>query len=115
MTRDAWFISAGAMSVPKVDAISVDEITLADEFQDQFDSISSTRSLLRPLEVHSRDEQGIGMAMMESLNAQKVGYALQRQFGFKADTIATSVATLPEFMTVSAPNRPTASSTAIVS
>jgi tetratricopeptide (TPR) repeat protein len=85
-------INSGSVAVevaiaPKVDAISIDEITLADEFQDQFDAISSTRSLLRPLEVRARDEQGIGMAMMEALNAQKVGYALQRQFGFKADTI----------------------------
>src|SRR5712691_10293066 len=76
-------INSGSVAIevaiaPKVDAISIDETTLADEFQDQFDAISSTRSLLRPLEVRSRDEQGIGMAMMEALNARMVGYALQR-------------------------------------
>jgi tetratricopeptide (TPR) repeat protein len=85
-------INSGSVSIevaiaPKVDAISVDETTLADEFQDQFDAISSTRSLVRPMEIRSRDEQGIGMALAEAFNAQKVGYALQRQFGFKPDTI----------------------------
>jgi tetratricopeptide (TPR) repeat protein len=85
-------INSGSVSIevaiaPKVDTISVDEPTLAAEFQDQFDAISSTQSLVRPMEIRSRDEQGIGMALAESLNAQKVGYALQRQFGFKPDTI----------------------------
>jgi len=85
-------INSGSVAIevaiaPKVDAISVDETTLAIEFQDQFDAISATPSLVRPLEIRSRDEQGIGMALAEALNAQKVGYALQRQFGFKPDNI----------------------------
>src|SRR5712691_8649493 len=85
-------INSGSVAIevaiaPKIDAISVDETTLAVEFQDQFDAISSTLSLVRPLEIRSRDEQGIGMALAESLNAQKIAYALQRQFGFKPDTI----------------------------
>ncbi len=72
---------------PKVDNISVDETTLADEFKDQFDAISSTLSLVHPPEIRSRDQQGLGMALAEAVNAQKIGFALQHQFGFKPDNI----------------------------
>lgn len=85
-------VNSGSVSIevaiaPKVDTVSVDETTLAVEFQDQFDAITSTQSLVRPMEIHSREEQGVGMALAEALNAQKVGYALQRQFGFNPDSI----------------------------
>jgi tetratricopeptide (TPR) repeat protein len=72
---------------PKVETVSVDEATLADEFKDQFDAISSTLSLVHPPEIRSRDQQGIGMALAEAVNAQKVGFALQHQFGYKPDNI----------------------------
>ena len=85
-------INSGSVAIevaiaPKVDTISVDETTLAVEFKDQFDAISSTLSLVHPPEIRSRDEQGLGMALAEAVNAQKIGYALQRQFGFKPDNI----------------------------
>ncbi len=85
-------INSGSVSIevsiaPKIETISVDENTLAAEFQDQFDAISSTLSLVRPPEIRSRDEQGLGMALAEAVNAQKIAFALQRQFGFKPDNI----------------------------
>jgi tetratricopeptide (TPR) repeat protein len=83
---------AGTVSVevaiaPNIEGISIDERTLAAEFEDKFDAISGTSSVVRPLDIRARDEQGIGLALAEAVNAQNVAYALQRQLGYKADTV----------------------------
>jgi len=83
---------AGTVSVevaiaPNIEGISIDERTLTAEFEDKFDAISGTSSVVRPLDIRARDEQGIGLALAEAVNAQNVAYALQRQLGYKADTV----------------------------
>jgi tetratricopeptide (TPR) repeat protein len=72
---------------PKIEGVSVDEATLAAEFEDQFDAITTTSSVVRPLEIRSREDQGVGLALAEAFNAQNVAHALQRQLGLNADNI----------------------------
>lgn len=76
-----------ATIAPKLENLAVDERTLADEFQDQFDAITGTASVVRPPEIRARDDEGIGLALAQSVGAEKVAYALQRQLGYKPDTI----------------------------
>ena len=83
---------AGTVSVevsiaPKIEGASIDERTLAAEFEDQFDAITATSSVVRPLEIRSREQQGVGLAIAEAFSAQNVAYALQRQLGFASDSI----------------------------
>jgi hypothetical protein len=85
-------MSAGSVEVevaiaPKIEAISVDEQTLASRFKDQLDEITSTASVVRPPEIRSRHEQGLGMALAEAVHAQNVAFALQRQFGYNPDSV----------------------------
>ena len=83
---------AGTVSIevaiaPKIEGVSIDERTLAAEFEDQFDAITATSSVVRPLEIRSREAQGVGLALAEAVNAQNVAYAVQRQLGFTSDSI----------------------------
>ena len=75
---------------PKIGNVSIDEPTLASVFQNQLDTVVETYSvaptIARP-EIRSRREQGVGMALAEAVNAQNLAYALQRQLGYKPDTI----------------------------
>ncbi len=85
-------IHAGTVSVevaiaPKIEGVSIDERTLAAEFEDQFDAITATSSVVRPLEIRSREAQGVGLALAEAFSAQNVAYAVQRQLGFTSDSI----------------------------
>ncbi len=85
-------IHAGTVSVevaiaPKIEGVSIDERTLAAEFEDQFDAITATSSVVRPLEIRSREAQGVGLALAEAVGAQNVAYAVQRQLGFTSDSI----------------------------
>lgn len=85
-------MSSGSVEVevaiaPKIDTISVDEQTLAFRFKDQLDEITSTASVVRPPEIRSRHEQGLGMALAEAVHAQNVAFALQRQFGYNPDSV----------------------------
>jgi tetratricopeptide (TPR) repeat protein len=76
-----------ATIAPKIETVSIDERSLTDEFQDQFDAITSTRSVVRPPEIRARGDAGLGLALAQAVGAEKVAYALQRQFGYKPDTI----------------------------
>ncbi len=83
---------AGTVSVevaiaPKIEGVSIDQRTLAGEFEDQFDAITATSSVVRPLEIRSREQQGVGMALAEAFSVQNVAYALQDQLGFTSDSI----------------------------
>ena len=80
-------VSVEAAIAPKIEGISIDESTLAAEFEDQFDAITATSSVVRPLEIRSRDQQGVSLALAEAFSAQNVAYALQRQLGFSTDSI----------------------------
>src|SRR3984893_8628226 len=85
-------MSAGSVEVevaiaPKIEAISVDEQTLASRFKDQLNEITSTASVVRPPEIRSRHEQGLGMALAEAMSAQTVAFALQREMGYDPDNI----------------------------
>ncbi len=88
-------INSGSVTVevalaPKIENISVDESTLAAVFRNQLDAVVETYSvapmIARP-EIRSNREQGVGMALAKTLNAQGVAYALQRQLGYRQDTI----------------------------
>jgi tetratricopeptide (TPR) repeat protein len=72
---------------PKVENISVDEQTLASRFKDQLDEITSTSSVVRPPEIRSHVDQGLGMALFEAVHAQNVAFALQRELGYNPDRI----------------------------
>src|SRR5947207_15848201 len=72
---------------PKVEGISIDEQTLASRFKDVFDDITSTASVVRPPEIRSHLDQGLGMALFEAVHAQNIAFALQREFGHNPDTI----------------------------
>jgi len=72
---------------PKVESISIDEQTLASRFKDVFDEIISTASVVKPPEIRSRLDQGLGMALFEAVHAQNIAFALQREFGHNPDTI----------------------------
>jgi Tfp pilus assembly protein PilF len=76
-----------ASIAPNMDKLAIDERTIADEFQDQFDAITSTASVVRPPEIRARDDEGIGLAIAQAVGAEKVAFALQRQLGYKPDTI----------------------------
>ena len=83
----AGTVSVEATIAPKIEGVSIDERTITAEFEDQFDAITATSSVVRPLEIRSREAQGVGMALAEAFNAQNVAYALQNQLGFTADSI----------------------------
>jgi tetratricopeptide (TPR) repeat protein len=72
---------------PKIEGVSIDERTLAAEFQDQFDAITQTYSVVSPPEIRSREEQGLALALAETFNAQNLAHAVQSQFGFGSDSI----------------------------
>jgi tetratricopeptide (TPR) repeat protein len=72
---------------PKVENISVDEQTLASRFKDVFDEITATPSVVRPPEIRSRLDQGLGMALFDAVHAQNIAFALQREMGFNPDTV----------------------------
>src|SRR5437764_1740537 len=72
---------------PKVENISVDKETLASRFKDQLDEITSTTAIVRPQEIRSRADQGLGMALFEAIHAQNVAFALQRELGYHPDRI----------------------------
>src|SRR5437762_12810484 len=72
---------------PKIEAISVDEQTLVSRFKDLLDEITSTGSVVRPPEIRSHLDQGLGMALFEAVHAQNIAFALQREFGHNPDTI----------------------------
>jgi tetratricopeptide (TPR) repeat protein len=80
-------VSVEATIAPKIEGISIDERTLAAEFEDQFDAITATSSVVRPLEIRSREQQGIALALAEALSLQNLAHAVQSQFGFGSDNI----------------------------
>jgi predicted Zn-dependent protease len=94
LTTDA-VINASSVMVevavaPKLDNVSVDEATLTAVFQNQLDAIVDTYSVAPMIahpEIRSKREQGIGMAVAKAVNAQGIAYAVQRQLGYKPDTI----------------------------
>jgi tetratricopeptide (TPR) repeat protein len=72
---------------PKVENISVDEQTLVSRYKDLLDEIISTASVVRPPEIRSRLDQGLGMALFEAVHAQNIAFALQRELGGNPDSI----------------------------
>ena len=56
-------------------------------FKDLLDEIISTPSVVRPPEICSRLDQGLGMALFEAVHAQNIALALQREFGGNPDSI----------------------------
>jgi tetratricopeptide (TPR) repeat protein len=80
-------VAVEVAAIPKIDNISIDEGTISAEFDDQLDMITQTSSVVRPLEIRSRAEIGVGMALAEALGAQNIAYAFQRQLGYRPDSI----------------------------
>src|SRR3954452_19875613 len=76
---------------PKVENISVDEQTLVSRFKDLLDEIISTPSVVRPPEIRSRIDQGLGMALFEAVHAQNIAFAEQREMGFNHDTVRSAL------------------------
>src|SRR6266568_583190 len=89
-------IHAGSVEVevviaPKIESVSVDEHTLAVRFKEQLDEITSTASVVRPPEIRSRVDQGLGMALAEAVHAEKIAFAVQREMGYNPDNVRFSL------------------------
>ena len=74
-------------AAPKMEKLDVDEATLAHEFEAALDEITTKESVVRPPEIRSSRDQGIGMALAEAFNFQKVAFALQADMGYKSDQL----------------------------
>jgi tetratricopeptide (TPR) repeat protein len=71
----------------KDEPISIDEVSLAEEFQGELDAVTRISSVVPTLEIRPRGDTGVGMALAQMLGAKKLAYAVQRQFGYGHDTI----------------------------
>jgi len=88
-------INAGSVAVevavaPKIENVSIDEPSLAAVFQNQLNTIVETNSVVSTIarpEIRSKREEGVGMALAQAVNAQNIAHALQRQLGYRPDTI----------------------------
>ena len=78
---------------PKIENVSIDQGTLASEFEDQINEIAAIKSVVKPPDIRSSEEKGIGMALAESADLQKVAYALQNDLGYKPDRLRLALFT----------------------
>ena len=76
---------------PEIKGISVDKTTLEVEFDDQLNAIAQTASVIRPPDIRSSSDQGLGMALAEAANVQNVAFALQSTLGFNPDRLRFSL------------------------
>jgi tetratricopeptide (TPR) repeat protein len=78
-------------AAPGIEKLAVSEQTLAGEFEEALDEITSTPSVVRPPELRSSRDQGLGMALAEAVNVQNVAFALQSEFGYRPDQLRFSL------------------------
>jgi tetratricopeptide (TPR) repeat protein len=65
----------------------IDQATLESEFDAQLYQIARTESVVSPPEIRTSSDQGLGMALARSVNAEKLAYALQTSAGYAPDRL----------------------------
>jgi tetratricopeptide (TPR) repeat protein len=85
-------IHAGSLVVevtaaPQMDGEVVDQATLESEFDDQLFQIQQTVSVVRPQEIRTSHDEGLGMALARAVDAENVAYALQTEAGYAPDRL----------------------------
>ena len=76
---------------PEMKGISIDRQTLEVEFDSRLNDVAQTASVVRPPEMHSSNDQGLGMALAEAASVQNVAFALQGTLGFNPDKLRLSL------------------------
>lgn len=76
---------------PEIKGIAIDRSTLEVEFSARLNEVASTASVVRPPEMRSSSEQGLGMALAEAANVQTVAFALQGALGYDPDRLRFSL------------------------
>jgi len=75
---------------PKMDKFEVDQAAVESQFDSVLGEITTTKSVIRPPEVVWSRNEGVGVAVAQSLNLEKVAYALKSEFGFEPDRLRQS-------------------------
>lgn len=70
---------------PEIKGTVIDRGTVEAEFDSKLNEVAETVSVVRPPEMRSNSEQGLGMALAEAANVQNVAFALQSSFGLTPD------------------------------
>jgi tetratricopeptide (TPR) repeat protein len=78
---------------PEIKGVAIDRSTLEVEFDARLNEVAQTASVVRPPEMRSSAEQGLGMALAEAANVQNVAFALQSSFGYDPDRMRFSLYT----------------------
>jgi tetratricopeptide (TPR) repeat protein len=78
---------------PDIKGVAIDRSTLEVEFDARLNEVAQTASVVRPPEMRSSAEQGLGMALAEAANVQNVAFALQSSFGYDPDRMRFSLYT----------------------
>ncbi len=84
-------VAVEVTEAPKLEKLEVGTATLANQFEGALDEILSTESVVRPPEIRSSRDQGLGMALAEAANVQNIAFALQSEFGYNPDRLRFSL------------------------
>jgi tetratricopeptide (TPR) repeat protein len=86
-------VQVSVAAPPEIKGMSIDKATLEVEFDAKLNAIAQTASVIRPPDIRSSSEQGVGMALAEAANVQNVAFALQSSLGFNPDRLRMSLFT----------------------
>jgi tetratricopeptide (TPR) repeat protein len=78
---------------PEIKDVSIDRTTVESVFVARLNDVAATESVVRPPEMRSSADQGLGMALAEAANVQKVAFALQGALGYNPDQLHFSLYT----------------------
>jgi len=78
---------------PEIKGLVIDKSTLEVEFESKLNAIAQTASVIRPPDIRSSSEKGVGMALAEAANLQNVAFAMQSALGFNPDRLRLSLFT----------------------
>ena len=84
-------VEVEVVAAPNMEKVSIDAPTLATVFDGQLEEITKTTSVVRAPEIRSSNDQGIGMALAEAVNAEKAAYALKEGLGYKPQKMRLSL------------------------
>jgi tetratricopeptide (TPR) repeat protein len=74
-------------AAPKMEGEIIDQATLESEFDDQLYEIAKVESVVSPPEIRTSRDQGLGMALAQSVKAEDLAYALQTSVGYAPDRL----------------------------
>lgn len=84
-------VQVDVVAPPEIKGISVDRSTVEAVFVAKLNEVAATQSVVRPPEMRSSADQGLGMALAEAANVQKVAFALQGALGYNPDQLRFSM------------------------